>query len=671
MSLQRRTSGLVALGLVAGALVFSAQPAQAASFTEGFDNVSNLAGWQQRNLSSPIGLNPNWVQGNTTVFPAHLGPADSYIAANFNATSGANTISSWLISPVQGDLTSTDELSFWTRASPDDLYPDRLEVRLSTNGSCDPGTSNTSVGDFTKVLTTVNPNQVRSGYPTIWAKYTISLADFVIGRDVASGCFAFRYHVTNGGPSGSNSDYIGIDTVSYVDNPRPPDTTPPVIDVTAGPSGRTSNATPTFAFSADEEATFECRVSPAEDDPAPFDACSGPAGTHTIGNPLEDGDYTFEVRATDLAGNAATESRSFQVTAAACTTATAAVEDAELALSSAQASHADAQDAVDAAEDTVAAAQSGFDDSSDDMVAAASARADAEDAAATAQSDATDRAAAVTSASQAKASADAALAAARTELEKTEATLATARTALATSQSGATQAQSSLTQTEAALAEARTAMATAQTAAKRAARAKAAVATKVKDARKALARAKRGTSVDAIAKARKKVTALVEKNRAAKKALVAARTDRRAAGAALKAAEAAHVTAGTGQSDSETGRSAAEQKVAAAQAAANTARVAVTTAETEQGSAAAALSDARAALAASEAVLTEAQETLAEAEAAHAAAEEAHAAAASTLSGATDDLAAAQVVLDEAQDALSAAEQDLADAEDAVTGSCV
>ena len=37
---------------------------------------------------------------------------------------------------------------------------------MSTNGACSPGTSETDVGDFTTVLTTVNPTLVLGVYPT-------------------------------------------------------------------------------------------------------------------------------------------------------------------------------------------------------------------------------------------------------------------------------------------------------------------------------------------------------------------------------------------------------------------------------------------------------------------------------------------------------------------------
>src|SRR3954470_16126444 len=61
-----------------------------------------------------------------------------------------------------------------------------------------------------------------------------------------------------------------------------------------GPQGTITDATPTFTFSAEPGAHFECKVAPALD----WRACSSP---YTV--QLADGDYTFSVRAIDAAGN--------------------------------------------------------------------------------------------------------------------------------------------------------------------------------------------------------------------------------------------------------------------------------------------------------------------------------------------------------------------------------
>jgi putative glycosyl hydrolase len=77
------------------------------------------------------------------------------------------------------------------------------------------------------------------------------------------------------------------------------DSTPPQTTITDGPSGTTTDATPTFTFTSSESgSTFMCRF-----DSDPFAACSGPGASHTPSTPLSIGDHTFEVQATDRAKN--------------------------------------------------------------------------------------------------------------------------------------------------------------------------------------------------------------------------------------------------------------------------------------------------------------------------------------------------------------------------------
>jgi len=74
------------------------------------------------------------------------------------------------------------------------------------------------------------------------------------------------------------------------------DTIAPQTAITSGPSGSTSDSTPTFAFSAGEGGSrFECRV-----DNAGFAPCTSPHTTAALTN----GTHTFRVRARDAAGNA-------------------------------------------------------------------------------------------------------------------------------------------------------------------------------------------------------------------------------------------------------------------------------------------------------------------------------------------------------------------------------
>jgi hypothetical protein len=97
----------------------------------------------------------------------------------------------------------------------------------------------------------------------------------------------------------------------------PIDCTPPETTITSGPAdgGATSDPTPTFGFESNEAgSTFECAV-----DGGPFGPCSG-AGEHTMDlSSQPDGEYEFEVRATDAGSNVdpSPASRTFRLDRAA------------------------------------------------------------------------------------------------------------------------------------------------------------------------------------------------------------------------------------------------------------------------------------------------------------------------------------------------------------------
>ncbi|MEO7935045.1 MAG: choice-of-anchor J domain-containing protein, partial [Dokdonella sp.] len=189
-----------------------------ATLAEGFEGTFPPTGWIVRNQSTAIGTNPTcWNQfTGTTPWVAHSGV--NHAGANFNCTSGSNTISGWLITSAITGLANGDQVSFWTRGS-GSTFPDRLELRLcldSTPDSCglaaSTGSGSAAVGNFTSVLLTVNPTLVANGYPGTFTQFSATLAGLPAGPN--NGRLGFRYFVTNGGPSGANSDIISIDDVS-------------------------------------------------------------------------------------------------------------------------------------------------------------------------------------------------------------------------------------------------------------------------------------------------------------------------------------------------------------------------------------------------------------------------------------------------------------------------
>lgn len=198
-----------------------AQPATA-DVIEGFEDVPGLIakGWNFQNLSTSIGQSPTWFQGETFLFNAQAGPTNSYAGANLNAINGPGTISNWIIMPEM-ILNNGDTISFWSRTADPVVgtFPDRLQLRMSTNGSStNAGTGPDDVGDFTNLLLEINPNLDSTSYPTLWTNFNTTITGLV---GPTNGRLAFRHYVTNGGPGNPNGNYIGIDSLVVQSVPEP------------------------------------------------------------------------------------------------------------------------------------------------------------------------------------------------------------------------------------------------------------------------------------------------------------------------------------------------------------------------------------------------------------------------------------------------------------------
>lgn len=203
-----------------------------ASLSEGFEGTFPPTGWIVRNQSTVIGGNATcWNQfTGTTPWVAHTG--NGHAGANFQCTTGTNTISGWLITSQLTSVTNGDQVTFWTRkAAGATDFPDRLEVRLcmdTTPGSCgnagSTGATATDVGNFTTLVLSVNPSLLTNVYPQTYTQFTATISGL---PGPGNGRLAFRYFVTNGGPTGANSDLISIDDVQVI---------PAVLNYSATPS---------------------------------------------------------------------------------------------------------------------------------------------------------------------------------------------------------------------------------------------------------------------------------------------------------------------------------------------------------------------------------------------------------------------------------------------------
>ena len=111
---------------------------------------------------------------------------------------------------------------------------------------------------------------------------------------VAVGTHTFQTRATD---AAGNVDPTPASRSWTVDAPPPPpaDTTPPETTITSGPTGNTTATTASFGFGSSESgSSFQCRI-----DAGSFAACTS-AKTYSV---MSLGAHTFEVRATDGAGN--------------------------------------------------------------------------------------------------------------------------------------------------------------------------------------------------------------------------------------------------------------------------------------------------------------------------------------------------------------------------------
>ena len=210
---------LCLIALFAAVLCLGSLAARAQQINEGFESAPALpAGWIARNQSTVIGTNTNCWNAIATTPAPHAGAASA--VANFNCAAGTNTISGWLISTQETNLQNGNTLSYWTITA--GTFPDRMQVRLcldTTPDSCglagSTGATSTDVGNFTILLRDINPTLVNGPYPTVFTQFSDVLAGLPAGPN--SGRIAFRYFVTNGGPSGANSNRIQLDDVLLTD----------------------------------------------------------------------------------------------------------------------------------------------------------------------------------------------------------------------------------------------------------------------------------------------------------------------------------------------------------------------------------------------------------------------------------------------------------------------
>lgn len=177
----------------------STQPQDGVLFMDDFNGDNSISGLTSRGWvvlnQDGGGTQPAWFQPTGTVFPSYEGPDTGFVASNYQGANGF-LIDHWLISP-EITVTAGDTLSFWHRSPDGNSWDDSIYVRYST-------TAGTTPGDF----------------DVTWGRYLASEAGWArwTGTFNHTGTirFAIQYYIVDGGPSGTYSNYLGIDLVEVL-----------------------------------------------------------------------------------------------------------------------------------------------------------------------------------------------------------------------------------------------------------------------------------------------------------------------------------------------------------------------------------------------------------------------------------------------------------------------
>jgi Secretion system C-terminal sorting domain len=186
--------------------------------------------WKIINFSNPSGGGDAWFQGSgpNSTFTSYNGDTSAYAATNFRIGSSVSELSGMLLTPSV-NIKNGDTLSFYTRVVTYDSgdivrYPDRLIVRINwvddgADSINDFGDGLTYLDKYDSVLVDINPTYDTANYPIgmprVWTKITVPISKLT-GANARPSRIAFHNYNLDGGPSGNNSNYFGIDAVRII-----------------------------------------------------------------------------------------------------------------------------------------------------------------------------------------------------------------------------------------------------------------------------------------------------------------------------------------------------------------------------------------------------------------------------------------------------------------------
>jgi hypothetical protein len=194
-----------ALLLACISLLVFAVAGSAADYEQNFDSLAE-SGWTVVDLtSSPDPNSYSWSQSTDAhrwYLTSHSGDTNSFVMDAPISGGDEHHSSDWLISPKFSTLSNGDVVSFFMRSGA--LWfstTDSIELRLATGAACSPGTTPSSVGDFTKPLLTVDPSDYDGSFTSDeftghsirppWSEQAAVISGLPDG--VHSGCLAIRH----------------------------------------------------------------------------------------------------------------------------------------------------------------------------------------------------------------------------------------------------------------------------------------------------------------------------------------------------------------------------------------------------------------------------------------------------------------------------------------------
>ncbi len=290
---------------VASVLVY-ASSASAVTFTNACRNNAVATNWDQLDITWTATASPNPVAPGGAVTLSNNSQSAAVPGAVFVAgynlgflPAGPNTIPADVHSVI--DATNTVEGSQTTNTVSGSIST----TITDPNGIPGSGDETATPGAISVTYDDENWTADSDGGDIAFREHRDDAVNGVSGGGLVAvahipapggGSLNVQFHCTPGTVTGSNPGVPTFtDAPAFATTVGAPDTTPPDTTILSGPSGLTSDRTPTFTFSSTEGgSTFECKV-----DAASFASCSSPLTTQA----LSDGSHTFAVRATDASDN--------------------------------------------------------------------------------------------------------------------------------------------------------------------------------------------------------------------------------------------------------------------------------------------------------------------------------------------------------------------------------